>query len=318
MRTLSLRTHIRYITFCTVFLLLAVGYGAAFHSVSDTCDILRRSDNLRALASLSEYAEAVRQAAEAFPDNAAQRPEALRICSEAAGGAQHALSVLSMDDASRRHLTRFFSDSSDCFRLLTAREGALNGEERNALLQIAQYASRLRTELSVLLLPGEAKSFSADLTAYRASRPPTLPLAQTVSVSGDAPSISETQARTIARRYLGTNRFLRQVSAEKTVYRLVSGSVYADIRRSDGVLIRLASGKTTGAVRIGRAEARAVAEAFLQDEGIRAPQFSGETVCGLQYFITLRTESGETVHVGVELDHGRVTYYDASAYYLHR
>ena len=61
MRTLSLRTHIRYITFCTVFLLLAVGYGAAFHSVSDTCDILRRSDNLRALASLSEYAEAKRR-----------------------------------------------------------------------------------------------------------------------------------------------------------------------------------------------------------------------------------------------------------------
>ena len=134
-------------------------------------------------------------------------------------------------------------------------------------------------------------------------------------------NITETQAKKIAHGYLGDYITLHRVETDSSFFRFTSGSAFADILLSKGVLVRLSSGRVCGAenIKLTGSEAKNRAETFLKDEDIIDVQFVSAAVYAGRYEAEYAPAADDgdkrSIYIGVSLDTGKITYFDASDYY---
>jgi len=303
---------IRLWTFCLVFLALSAGFGVSYHFTARAQQIERYNHCTGSLAILNEYAAVIRDTAPQLP--ADNRYAYVRTVSEAVGGAKSALSRIPFSEETRQNLHQFFSSTGEYLSQLAGQTVLPNGEQLELVRKLSEYADQLSLALSVLLLEDDRSDILADAALYQAPPPPEIPR-ETEAISPVPRLITEAEAKTIARRYLGSNRFLTSIPGQTDVYRILAGSTFADIRRSDGALIRLSSGKPCTAIRINREEARQNAERFLTNEGFSRFILIHDFVRAGRYHAAYRTMGGHLVTVGISLDRGRVVFYDADDHY---
>lgn len=303
---------IRLWTFCLVFLALSAGFGISYNLTARAGQIERYNHCTGSLTTLNEYTLVIRDTASALPED--NRYTYIRTISEAVGGAKNALSRIPFSEETHLNLHHFFSNTGEYLSHLAGQSTLPNGEQLELVRKLSEYADQLALALSVLLLEDDRSDILTEAALYQAPPPPDIPRT-TEAVSPVPRLITEAEAKTIARRYLGSNRFLSTVSGENGVYRILSGSTFADIRRSDGALIRLSSGKPCTSIRLNREEARHHAEAFLTGEGFSGVHPLYDFVRAGRYHSVYQTKGGKLITVGISLDRGRVVFYDAADHY---
>ena len=299
-------------TFCLAFLALSTGFGISYNLTARAREIDRHNHCTGSLTALNEYTAAIRDTAAQLPEE--NRHEYIRIISEAVGGAKNALSRIPFSLETQQNLQQFFSDTGSFLSTLAGNTAYPNGEQREIIRRVREYAHQLGLALSVILMEEDQSEILNEAALYQAPLPPEIPREEEV-FSPVPRLLTEAEAKAIARRYLGSNQFLTSIAGQKDAYRILAGSTFADIRRSDGALLRLSSGKPCTSILLNRAEAKQYADAFLTREGFSSMSIAYDFVRAGRYHAAYQTAGGKLITVGVSLDRGRIVYYDASDHY---
>lgn len=308
----------RLSVFCAVFLLLALGYGFKYVRERDTARIYRITTGERAYASLCAYMNSMNHVLRSIKAEnvAADNKNLIGLTAEysaLAGGAKAVVASLPFDKTGRERLHTFLTESDDYIRSFALSEAG----EADMITEYILYTEKITEKLSKARGedPAQIAQLQIDTPPYAFKEE-----AEGEYMSGDF-NITAKQAKKTARGYLGEYITLFRAESDDGVYRYAGGSSFADILRSGGALIRLSSSRicTGDKIKLTQSEARHHAEKFLSDAGLHNLSAVSEIVWAgryeAQYLPAGDSGGNRFIYIGVSLDTGKVTYFDASDYY---
>lgn len=320
------RIIVRLSVYCTVFFMLAAGFGFKYIKARDAGKMYQKVNDERAYTSLCEYMISIgsllRQINTSPPD---VTDDLSARFSSLAGGAKAILASLPFDESGRERLQTFFSECDIYVRHLASAvtsEAVTADLNINIISEYIAYNDKITEKLTKVYGGIDTQSLENKLSGLQIDTPPSY---------GEEPydsehvsainNITETQAKKIAHSHLGDYITLRRVETDSSFFRYASGSAFADILLSGGALIRLSSGRVCGAekIRLTGSEAKSCADAFLTDEDIKDVQFVSAVVYAGRYEAGYAPADVDgdrrSIYIGVSLDTGKITYFDASDYY---
>lgn len=329
------RIIIRLSAYCTVFFLLAVGFGLKYIETRDAGRLYRKINDERAYASLCGYMTSIGSVLRQVNEEQKERKEFLTDkliglsaeFSSLAGGSKAILASLPFDKSGRERLQTFFTESDFYVRSLasaTSTETTTVNTNINTITEYIAYTDKITGKLIAAYDSFDIQvSLDQKLAELQIDTPPSFgnELFDSEYVSADF-NITEKQAKKKARIYLGEYITLRRVESDERYFRYVSGSSFADIMRSGGALIRLSSARVCSAdkMKLTSADAKNCADTFLMNADITDIRIVSESVYAGRYEaeyapVSEEQSSNRLIYIGVSLDTGKITYFDASNYY---
>ncbi|MHB1151696.1 MAG: PepSY1/2 domain-containing protein [Eubacteriales bacterium] len=321
------RIIIRLSAYCTVFFLLAVGFGLKYIEARDSGRLYRKINDERAYASLCGYMTSIGSILRQI--NEEQTDKLIGLSAEfssLSGGSKAILASLPFNKSGRERLQTFFTESDFYVRSLAyaaSTESTTVNTDINTIAEYIAYTDKIAGKLIAAYDRSDIQvSLDQKLKELQIDTPPSFgsDLFDSEYVSADF-NITEKQAKKKARSYLGEYITLRRVESDDRYFRYVSGSSFADILRSGGALIRLSSVRLCSAekIKLTSAEAKNCADTFLTNADITDIRIVSESVYAGRYEAEYAPVSGDQnnklIYIGVSLDTGKITYFDASNYY---
>lgn len=329
------RIIIRLSAYCTVFFLLAVGFGFKYIEARDAGRLYRKINDERAYASLCGYMTSIGCVLRHIEAEQKELNESLTDTfiglsaefSSLAGGSKAILASLPFNKSGRERLQTFLTESDFYVRSLAyaaSTETTTVITDINTILEYIAYTDKITGKLIAAYESTDILfNLNQKLAELQIDSPPSFgnELFDSEYVSADF-NITEKQAKKKARSYLGEYITLRRVESDERYFRYVSGSSFADIMRSGGALIRLSSIRVCSAdkIKLTGAEAKNCADTFIMNADITDIRIISESVYAGRYeaeYAPVREEqnSKRHIYIGVSLDTGKITYFDASNYY---
>ncbi len=326
------RIIIRLSVYCMVFFILAAGYGLKYIHERETDKLYRRINDERAFASLCGYMSSIKNVLYRVNEERDKLDKMIGLSAEFSslvGGSKAILASLPFNKAGRERLQTFFSESDFYIRSLALENAGIETAAfQNHPDIISEYIAYINKITGKLIAKenntDQSVSLELKLFELQIDTPPSL---HSISFDGEyvnaSFTISEKQAKKKARSYLGDYVNFRRIESDKRFFRYASGSSFVDILRTGGFLLRLSSFRASDAemIKITEADAERYAEEFLTNTGISDVLLLSESVYSCRYeaqYAPLDTEQtgiDRIVYIGVSLDTGKITYFDASDYY---
>jgi hypothetical protein len=326
MKRKTKRIIVRLSVFCTVFFMLAAGFGFKYIRARDAGMMNQKINDERAYTSLCEYMISIgsllRQINTSPPD---MIHDLSARFSSITGGAKAILASLPFDKSGRERLQTFFSE---CDVYVYSLASSVTSDtitvnlNINIIAEYISYNDKITEKLIKAYDGTDKQSLEKKLSGLQIDTPPSYgEVSYDNKYVSSLYNITETQAKKIAHGYLGDYITLRRVETDKKFFRYASGSSFADILLSGGVLVRLSSGRVCDAekIKLTVSEAKSCAVAFLKNENIKDVTFISAAVYAGRYEAEYAPAAddgvGRSIYIGVSLDTGKITYYDASDYY---
>jgi len=322
------RIIIKLSAYCTVFFLLAVGFGLKYIEARDSGRLYRKINDERAYASLCGYMTSIGSVLRQINEEQADKLIGLSAeFSSLAGGSKAILTSLPFNKSGRERLQTFFTESDFYVRSLAyaaSTESTTVNTDINKIIEYISYTDKIAGKLIAAYDRSDIQaSLDQKLTELQIDTPPSFggEMFDSEYVSADF-NITEKQAKKKARSYLGEYITLRRVESDDRYFRYVSGSSFADIMRSGGALIRLSSVRICSAekIKLTNNDAKNCADTFLTNADITDIRIVSESVYAGRYEaeyapISWEQNNNGHIYIGVSLDTGKITYFDASNYY---
>lgn len=328
------RIIIRLSAYCMVFFLLAVGFGLKYIEARDSGKLYRKINDERAYASLCGYMTSIGSVLRQINEEQKEPKELLTAkliglsaeLSSLTGGSKAILASLPFNKSGRERLQTFFTESDFYVRSLAntgTAETTTVITDNNTIIEYIAYTDKIAGKLIAAYDSSDIQvSLDQKLAGLQIDTPPSFGNekfdSEYVSANFD---ITEKQAKKKARSYLGEYITLRRVESDEKYFRYVSGSSFADIMRSGGALIRLSFVRVCSAdkIKLTSINAKNCADTFLMNAGIKDIRIVSESVYAgryeAEYTPVGEEQSSRLIYIGVSLDTGKITYFDASNYY---
>lgn len=319
------RIIVRLSVFCTVFFMLATGFGIKYTKARDAGIMYQRVNDERAYTSLCEYMISIGSLLRQINTSPPDMIDGLSArFSSLTGGAKAILASLPFDESGRERLQTFFSECDVYVRSLTS--AALNKSVTanlniNIIAEYIAYNDKITEKLTKAYDDIDTLSLEKKLAGLQIDTPPSYnEISYDSKYTSALNNITETQAKKIAHGYLGDYITLRRVETDSSFFRYASGSAFADILLSGGALVRLSSGRVCAAenIRLTGSGAKSCADAFLTNENIKDVMFLSGAVYAGRYeaeYTVAADGVKRSINIGISLDTGKITYFDASDYY---
>lgn len=312
--------------FCAVFFSLAVGFGLSYIRERDAGILYKNVNDGRAYASLCEYMISMGNVLRRIEGLQHENKYILAVeYSYLAGGAKAILASLPFEESARKRLQTYFSESDGYIRSLISDK--IDDEINIDIISgYISYNDKISKKLIEVNEKSEALGFETKLSELQIDTPPAYPENTPAETGGEYVSasvnkITEKQAKEIARGYLGDYLSLQRRETDGNFFRFSCGSAFIDILKAGGKLVRLSSGRICRAdkIKLSGADACILAEKFINEAGIKNIAITDERVYAGRYEAEYApAESGggdRKIYIGVSLDTGKISYYDASDYY---
>ena len=314
----------RLMVYCVVFLLLTMGYGLKYVRERDSARIYRMTTSERAYSSLCAYITSMNRVLRninAVKTDIECDKKLIGLTAEYSslvGGSKAVVAALPFDKMGRERLQTFFTESDKYIRSLAISEVS----EVDILTEYILYTEKIAEKL-IKMYSGDS---DRQISQLQIDTPPfaiedeSEGESEGKTVSGNF-NITAKQAKKTARGFLGKYITLLRVESDEKVYRYAGRSSFADILRSGGALVRLSTSRICAGdkIKMTQVEARHRAEEFLCNVGL--PNFNavtGNVWAGryeARYILAGDSDGNRFVYIGVSLDTGKITYFDASDYY---
>lgn len=308
------RTYIRLTVFCAFFAALAVSFGIAFTAERGQRE-LESSNRLAALhGELCGLLGNIGETLDGISDSDNDE-NALRL-SSLCGAAKNTAAALPLDEIGRSRLQSYFTAVSDYALRLVSDDNTADAGSITAYAALYSDYARLMLDRFTKIAGENGEVTAGDISSVRIDSPPEREIEQENGGAGHGYAVGEAQAKSAAKRLLGSWSMIRRITSDGLVVRYGSGAAFVDISRYGGNVIRYSAGGVIGdgIFSLDIPDAVERAEKFLASISVSGCVLKSFAVSDSRLEL-LYERGGKTAQLAVSLENGRVVYFDASRLY---